>query len=189
MIDDCLKRFGMPEKFLSAALDDFGDNLLKTFNSKDNLFITGTVGTGKTWLLSALMRDTLAGAEFKPLTRIELPTYPRNALFISLPELMLKFRESMNPGSELTESNILARYSGIKYLYFDDIGSEKTTDYVRASLFLLIDRRANQTTSRTLITSHLSLNEIANQHGKRIASRIAGMCRVIRLTGADRRLE
>ena len=189
MIDDYLKRFGMPEKFLSAALSDFSDNLLKTFDSKDNLFITGTVGTGKTWLLSALMRDTLAKAEFKPLTRIERPIYPRNSLFVSLPELMLKFRDSMNPNSDLTESSILARYSGDKYLYFDDIGSEKTTDYVRASLFLLIDRRANQTTARTLITSNLSLNEIANQHGKRIASRIAGMCKVIKLTGPDRRLE
>jgi len=189
MINKFLSRFGMPEIFIPAVLTDFSDKLLQTFNDTDNLFIHGDVGTRKTWLLSALMRDTLEKTKSKPLTKYDPPSYQYNSLFISLPELMLKFRSTMQSGATYTEADILDKYSRIKYLYFDDIGSEKTTEYVRASLFLLIDRRANQTSTRTLITSNLSLNEIANQHGKRIASRITGMCKVIKLTGADRRLK
>jgi DNA replication protein DnaC len=189
MINKYLKGFGLPEKYLPAVIGDFLESLIQSFNPEDNLFIYGDVGTGKTWLLAALMRECLERSKLKFDSKTEPDFYPHNSLFISLPELMLQFRQSMDSESSLTEAGILRKYSKIKNLYFDDIGSEKTTEYVRASLYLLINRRADQIKTRTMITSNLSLNKIANQHGERIASRIAGMCKIIKLTGSDRRLE
>jgi len=39
-----------------------------------------------------------------------------------------------------------------------------------------------------LITSNLTLDEIAEKVGDRIASRIAGMCKVVEVRGKDRRI-
>jgi DNA replication protein DnaC len=41
----------------------------------------------------------------------------------------------------------------------------------------------------TIITSNLTLEEVSEKVGDRIASRIAGMCKVIELKGIDRRVE
>ena len=205
-----LKQSGIPLRCIKAKKSDFSDSLSDCFDKEENLFIHGIVGSGKTWLLSAIMRDAIkkTGKEYvcegaihtKGIyEKYKTMYYESQGIFISLPELMLRLRNSMNRDSSESESEIIDEYTqvtGDSYdrkpipdLYIDDIGSEKTTDYVRSSLFLLIDRRYNQMKARTLITSNLSLNEIAEQQGQRIASRITGMCRVVKLTGSDRRLE
>ena len=69
----------------------------------------------------------------------------------------------------------------------DDMGAEKTTDWSMSTLYVLIDKRYSEMMP-TIITSNLTVAEVADKVGDRIASRIAGMCKVIELKGKDRRL-
>ncbi len=172
--------YSLPERYHHARLTDFPDATREQITGSS--FIHGPVGTGKTHLLAAIMCDH---AE-KRLQR-RRPT-PISAEYTTLPELMMQIRSTMNPGSRITEQDIIIRYGKAFDLFLDDIGAEKTTDYSRSVLYLLIEKRSNAK-AKTYITSNLTLNEIASIHGQRIASRIAGMCKVIKLTGKDRRLQ
>ena len=110
-------------------------------------------------------------------------------MFISVPELLLKIRGTFNNSfSETSEQEILNIYSCAKVLYLDDLGTEKASDWALQTLYLLIDRRYSEML-RTVISSNLSLDELADHLDDRISSRIAGMCEVIKMEGKDRRLK
>jgi len=72
-------------------------------------------------------------------------------------------------------------------LFLDDLGAEKMTDFVRQSLYAIINYR-EQHELPTIITSNYNLSNISGKIDDRIASRIAGMCEVIEIKGNDRRL-
>ena len=74
-----------------------------------------------------------------------------------------------------------------KCLILDDMGAEKTSEWSIQTLYSIIDRRYRDE-KQTLITSNLTLDEIAEKVGDRIASRIAGMCKVVEIKGKDRRI-
>ncbi len=132
------------------------------------LFIYGSVGTGKTHILAAIAR--------------------RASIYkaIAVPNLMLVLRESFK-SEHSTESVIIEKYARANLLLLDDLGAEKSTEYAIQSLYLIIDRRWRED-KPTIITSNLNLTELAGKLDDRIASRIAGMCEVVKLTGKDRRL-
>jgi DNA replication protein DnaC len=110
-------------------------------------------------------------------------------LFISVPELLLQLRGTFNKSdAETSEQELLEKYSNAKVLYLDDLGTEKPSDWAISTLFLLIDRRYSEML-RTVISSNLSLDQLADRLDDRIASRIAGMCEVVRMEGKDRRLK
>ena len=60
-------------------------------------------------------------------------------------------------------------------LILDDLGAEKVTEYVRQSLYTLINKRYLDNLP-TFFTSNLSLDEIAARLDDRISSRIFEMC-------------
>ncbi len=108
-------------------------------------------------------------------------------LLISVPELLLEIRDTFN-GNEISEKAIIDKYSWIDVLILDDLGVEKTSDWVLQTLYTIIDRRYREEL-RTIITSNLGIEEIREKLDDRIASRIVGMCRVCILQGRDRRIQ
>ena len=188
-----LQGLGLPFKYTSASIADYKNGLSKWFESKNSLFIHGGVGTGKTWLMSALMRENIVssayhykGNNFEGEERI---TYKSDYLFVSFPEIAMRIRASMNARTSETESTIVEKYGTIRNLFLDDIGAEKSSEYMQSILFMLIEMRNTGRNRRTVITSNLSLNMLAQQHGERVASRITEMCEVVKLSGSDRRLK
>lgn len=105
--------------------------------------------------------------------------------------MLLEFRESFRKESDITtrtESEILDKYSkNIEYLFLDDFGSEKISDYSLETVYLLLCRFENNTQASLFITSNLSLEQIATSMSDRIASRIAGLCDVIKIDDIDYR--
>jgi DNA replication protein DnaC len=172
---------GLPFKYLAANESNYDQSMQKWFRAKGGLFIHGAVGTGKTWLMSALMRNAAAASE-------KSYGYERNSLFISFPEMAMRIRSSMNAKTSETEASIIKKYGEIPYLFLDDIGAEKSSEYMQSVMFMLMEKRNTGRNRRTVITSNLSLNMLAQQHGERVASRIAEMCEIIKLSGTDRRL-
>ena len=142
---------------------------------EQSMFITGAVGVGKTVLMAGIAKEILKAKERK----VEWVSYPG---FIM--ELQSSFRkdDEVSP-YEMAEE--IASFLGT--LCIDDLGAEKMTAFVQQITYYIINYR-EQGMLHTLITSNFSLQQIDEQD-RRVSSRIGGMCKIIKLTGKDRRLE
>ena len=169
---------GVPKRYLSANITDFD----KVRLSANGLFLSGARGTGKTHLACAIVKKEILESENYTSDIDKMP------LFISIPDLLLEIRHSFKERSETDEQDIINKYSSIDLLVLDDLGIEKTSEWSIQTLYTIIDRRYRDM-KRTIITSNLTLKEIADKLDDRISSRIAGMCDCIILKGADRRLK
>jgi len=161
-----LKRFGVPSKYMGASLTSFdgGSATIKLCweylkQPSGDIFITGECGSGKTHIACAILRE-LAKADKK-------------AFFVSVPELLMELRVSFKDGATQSESDIINRYVNMPFLVLDDLGAEKTTEYSITSLYLIIDKRINDERP-TVITTNLSLGQVEDVFGSRIASRLSG---------------
>ncbi len=144
--------------------------------STRDLFLTGGVGTGKTMLAAAVAN------EFCAATR-------RQALFVSWPmTLHLLQPGGLSEGERRTFERQL--FKTVPLLIIDDLGSERdeASDFTRRMSVLTYEARGNAGL-RTIITSNLTLDEIAKHQGDdRLASRIAGRADVMVVAGPDQRL-
>ena len=185
-IDSYLRERGVPRRFLNARISDFPAPWQKLRESSEGIFLGGSRGVGKTHLAVALMREMILNTQIRNHSgtfRIDLQKMP---LFISVPELLLEIRETYGDNA-LSEKAVIDKYSWVDVLIVDDLGAEKTSDWVLQTLYTIMDRRYREEL-RTIITSNLSIEEIRDKLDDRIASRIVGMCRVCILQGKDRRV-
>ena len=139
-----------------------------------NIFLTGKSGTGKTVFACSLAKTHVGDG--------------RSLKFISFPafimELQSSFKKDDKNPFEIAEE--IAKFSGV--LVIDDLGAEKMTDFVKQIIYFIINER-EQRCLTTIITSNFSLAQLDEHIDSRISSRIAGMCKVIQLSGRDRRLK
>jgi predicted ATPase len=167
---------GVPIRFQAAKPEDIDPFTWSQYEEaladKEGLFLHGPAGTGKTHLAVAAMHA--------------LPRH-RGERFVSVPELLMELRNTFRDGERVSEIDIIDRYASAPLLILDDLGAEKSTDFAIQALYIIIDRRYARMLP-TIITSNLSVDEIAEKVGDRIASRIAGMCKVIEMQGKDRRI-
>lgn len=170
--------FGIPQRFVHARKEDIAPeiwNAASVFLEGKGLYLHGPVGVGKTHLIAALLREKIIVSPAQKL------------LFTTVHNMLIEIRASFgNDERSGTEQELFRKYSGVPCLALDDLGTEKTTDWVMQTLEAIIDRRYGDL-RQTLITSNLSLEKLSRKGGDRIASRIAGMCRVVELKGTDRR--
>lgn len=145
-----------------------------------SLFITGSFGTGKTYYAISILKGFV---DQLPNTCFVEP-YSSMPLFITVPDLLLKIRSTFS--LERCEEEIVDKYANTPLLVLDDLGSEKTTEFSLQTLYIILNRRYNEQL-QTVITSNLSLDEVKGMLNDRIASRIAGMCQVVKLNGKDKR--
>jgi len=119
-------------------------------------FLCGPPGTGKTHMAVAKIRDGIERGA-------------RGALFIVVPELLANMRDGFKDGSA---RGVLDQAKYAKFLVLDDLGAEMATDWVRDTLYMLINNRDNGLRP-TVVTSNLNPGEIAASHHERLASRLA----------------
>jgi hypothetical protein len=185
--DEILLGGGAPRLFLKARITDFSERAAKLADVSGGLFLTGGRGNGKTRLAVALMREHLKKVKVTEVCGTT-PIIPKTSLpiFVAVPELLLSLRESYSR-NDTSEGEIISKYTEGSLLVLDDLGAEKSTEWSINILYIIIDRRYRDE-KKTIITSNLSLDELADKLDDRIASRIAGMCTVVPMGGADRRL-
>lgn len=168
----------IPRRYENCKYEDVPENVRNLFEkmreSRRGLFITGDVGTGKTHIAYALAKEcrNIIGVEPIVWNTTEL-----------LREIRLDFDKKFEDKNRFEEK--LNDFRGV--LFLDDIGVEKLTEWVSETFYLIINKRYNE--MRPIIfTSNLDVPSLAEKVGDRTVSRIIGMCDVITLKGADRRL-
>ena len=144
------------------------------FDLSKNLYLHGPTGTGKSHLAVAAGRRWL-----------------RKVSVYTLKPAMLS-REVRGVRSAIGEHEIMERYANAGVLILDDIGVAKDTEFSTALLYELIDGRYMNKPGGLIVTSNLSLDELAAKLGDdRIPSRLAQMCRgnIVNMAGEpDRRV-
>jgi len=140
----------------------------------ENLYIWGDVGTGKT-LEAAFILLEAAKHRYLQATSGAL-------LFTSVPELILEIQDTFHR-VEYTQLDVLNKYSEALFLVLDDLGSEKPTEFVMTTLYLIINRRY-EALRPTVITSNFDLGTMADRLGDdRITSRIEREYKIKHKTG------
>lgn len=172
---DQMRWMGVPSKYGLCEFSNFTGNdkvceYLKTVSySSESVVLTGNPGCGKTHLAVAMMQHTGSGK------------------FITIPDLLLKIRDTFNrtDTSSLTEKELIEQYCEVGFLVLDDLGAEKSTEYSITTLYLIINRRINDE-KKTVITTNLSMQQISESLGDRVASRLSGM-NVVKINMPDYR--
>ncbi|HEC32782.1 MAG TPA: cell division protein ZapE [Candidatus Kaiserbacteria bacterium] len=168
----------IPARFQDSIYEHVPNNIQKIFENmretRKGMFIHGEVGTGKTHIAYALLRNApKVGVRCRLINTIEL-----------FKDMREDIRRSEYDKKYPTETAM--EYKGI--LILDDLGVEKATDFVVESLYLIINKRYNE--MRPIIfTSNFNLNKLADRVGDRIPSRIFEMCEMVELKGEDKRLK
>lgn len=186
-VDEALARRGFPAKFLRrdwklpAALAKYSPPKKRDdrggFRGCKGLFLTGPTGTKKTASLCLLARDWLrdVGARGK-----------QSWLFVSFPELCLNLQEAWGKDADERPREIIERVATVPFLVLDEIGAEKTTEFVLQSAYTILNKR-EWSELPIFGTSNLTIDEIGNKMDARIASRIRGLCHVVPAGGPDMR--
>jgi DNA replication protein DnaC len=98
-------------------------------------------------------------------------------------ELLLEIRATFKDGCRDTEAEVVKRIVSKPLLVLDDLAAEKVSDYSVSTLYIIINSRGERALP-TIITSNLSLRQIAEQLGSRIADRLQRYGDVVYATDA-----
>jgi hypothetical protein len=134
------------------------------------LLLSGPTGTGKTYVGAAVVRERLL--DRKP------------ADFRRWSQLYLDVRQTYRPGS--TEGDAMKNYCVHPCLVLDDLGAGSLSDHERRCTFEVLEERVNRDLV-TIITTNLSMKQIAELMDDRIASRLSKLI-FIQFSGKDRRI-
>jgi DNA replication protein DnaC len=135
---------------------------------QQGLFLYGPTGCGKTHLATALVRKQPFGRVFKPTDILR----------------------QMRGCESAREEDALIKGLATGPLVIDDLGVEKITEFAATTLYEIFDRRWMADCGGLIVTSNCGLNGLAAKIGDdRIISRIAGMCKVVKIEGRDGRLK
>lgn len=151
------------EKFENKAIL----SALRNF-PEENYFLYGPAGTGKTHAAVAVLR--------------EIP----NAQVLRMSRMSRWLRRCQTPDEEI---DVIKQISELTML-IDDLGSEKMTEFLQSNFFEIIDRRVQYKIKGLIITSNLSLDQLAPIIGDRTVSRImwlVGKENILEFSGKDYR--
>lgn len=140
-----------------------------------NLYLYGTVGTGKTFLSICIAREVLESCH--------------SVLYFSAASLFDKL--SMYSFDRGTKEELRAFTSDLyecDLLIIDDLGTELTNQFISARFFSLLNERF-MGRRPTVISTNLSLGEMQTRYSDRVFSRITSGYELYKLTGSDIRLQ
>ena len=147
------------------------------------LYLAGQVGTGKTHAAWA----AVAAWCFKTGT-VVLAQPREHAFGINRPNViftrMTDLLDDLRPGDDSRQR--IRDCQNAALLVIDDVGAEKPSEWTQERFYSVIDHRYVQQLP-LIVTSNIPPSKLAEQVGERAASRLAEMCEVVVMTGADRR--
>ena len=148
---------------------DLCKGFVKNFaEEKENLFLTGKTGKGKSLFASCIA--------------LEVGCMGFDVVFESAFDIFQKLEDRRF--SRLENADTTEKYKTCDLLVIDDLGTELITAFSIASLYNIMTSRANSG-KKTIIVSSLDANEIETKYNPQIASRLRGEYIEVPFAGAD----
>ncbi len=150
------------------------DDLDANLDAGRGLWFMGDVGTGKTTLAMLVARHALDAG--------------RSVAIYSLPRLLAEIRTTFDASAERPYLALLDRLAEVDLLHIDDLGAERTSDWVLEQLYAIVNARYEEERS-IVVTTNLEPTALAEQITRRTVSRLHEICGdPLPLRGADRRV-
>jgi DNA replication protein DnaC len=161
------------DRHVVAATRHYIDTLAEQLDGGRGLWFMGPVGTGKTTLAMLVSKAALGAG--------------RSVAVYSLPRLLNEIRDTHR--AERSHIDLLDRLTAVDLLHIDDVGAERTNEWVLEELYSIVNARYEEQRSIVLTTNILDREALCEQITERTVSRLTEMCDELPLLGEDRRLE
>ena len=155
-----------------AATRRFADRIDEKLDGGRGLWFMGPVGTGKTTLAMLVSQSALKAG--------------RSVAIYSLPRLLNEIRETHR--ADRSHIHLLDRLTAVDLLHIDDVGAERTTDWVLEELYSIVNARYEDQRSVVITTNILDREALCAQITERTVSRLTEMCDELPVLGSDRRM-
>jgi DNA replication protein DnaC len=161
------------EPTIVAATRRYANAIEGHLDAGRGLWFMGPPGTGKTTLAMLVSQAALKTG--------------RTVAIYSLPRLLNEIRDTHR--SERSHTDLLNRLTGVDLLHIDDVGAERTTDWVLEELYSIVNGRYEDERSIVITTNILDRESLCAQITARTVSRLTEMCDELPLLGHDHRMD
>ena len=144
------------------------------------LLLIGRPGIGKTHLAVATLREVVLGKGAR-------------AVYFDTRTLLSTIRSTFNPVTRTAEADVLDGVMRAELLVLDDLGAERTTDWVADTMNLIVNTRYNDrrptifTSNYEDVSDDSDLDSLRVRVGFRMYSRLKEMCEFLQYDGPDYR--
>ena len=156
-----------------AATRRYAETIDEKLEAGRGLWFMGPVGTGKTTLAMLVSKAALRAG--------------RSVAIYSLPRLLNEIRDTHR--AERSHVDLLDRLTAVDLLHIDDVGAERTTDWVLEELYSIVNGRYEDQRSIVITTNITDRDELCEQISERTVSRLTEMCDELPVGGHDRRMD
>jgi DNA replication protein DnaC len=191
LVGNLLSEARIPPRFARVELDSYQPDtdsqrdalrraraFVDAFPAVDRgLLFFGPSGVGKTHLAAGVLKGVIR--------------HGARGYFFETRELLRLVRDTYNRSVEETEMDVLRPVLEADVLVLDDLGAERTSEWVKETLGLVINTRYNARRA-TIVTSNLfdlgdptDPNSFRFQIGERSRSRLLEMCHWVEVSGSD----
>jgi DNA replication protein DnaC len=150
------------ERTIVGVVREYVDGLEENLAAGRGLWLMGDVGTGKTSLAMLVSKTAIERG--------------RSVAIYSLPRLLGRIRKTYDAETgEQSYDDFIARLTTVDLLHVDDLGAEKSSDWVLEQLYAIVDSRYEQERPM-VVTTNLDEPALREQIGARTVSRLVEIC-------------